>query len=61
MHGTADDNVHMQNSMVLIEKLIQNNIQFEMQFYPDKKHGISGGYSRYHLYKRMTDFIYRSL
>jgi len=61
IHGTADDNVHIQHSMVLIERLIKNNIQFEMQLYPNLKHGIIGGYARYHLYKLITDFIYRNL
>jgi dipeptidyl-peptidase-4 len=61
IHSTADDNVHLQNSMELIKKLVENNIQFEMQFYPDKDHSIRGGYTSYHLYKRMTDFILSTL
>jgi dipeptidyl-peptidase-4 len=61
IHGMADDNVHLQNSTELIKKLVQNNIQFEMQFYPDKDHNIRGGYTTYHVYKRMTDFIFRKL
>ncbi len=61
IHGTADDNVHLQNSTELIKKLVENNIQFEMQFYPDKDHNIRGGYTSYHVYKRMTDFILRNL
>jgi len=32
-----------------------------MQFYPDKNHGIYGGYTRYHLFKKMTDFILTNL
>jgi dipeptidyl-peptidase-4 len=61
IHGTADDNVHLQNSTELIKMLIQNNKQFEMQFYPDRDHSIRGGSTRYHLYKRITDFILRKL
>jgi len=61
IHGMADDNVHLQNSTELIKKLVQNNIQFEMQFYPDKDHNIRGGDTTYHVYKRMTDFILRKL
>jgi len=61
VHGTADDNVHIQNSMDLISALIKNNKQFEMQFYPNKNHNIVGGYTRLHLYQRMTDFILKNL
>ena len=61
IHGTGDDNVHVQNSIELIEKLVQANKQFEMQFYPDKTHGIYGGNTSYHLYTRMTNFILNNL
>jgi dipeptidyl-peptidase-4 len=60
-HGLSDDNVHVQNSMELITALIQANKQFDMQLYPNKNHGIYGGNTRYHLYKKMTDFIYENL
>ncbi|HNX08074.1 MAG TPA: prolyl oligopeptidase family serine peptidase, partial [Bacteroidales bacterium] len=61
VHGFSDDNVHVQNSMELVDALVNANKQFEMQFYPNKNHGIYGGYTRYHLYKRMTDFILENL
>jgi len=61
VHGTADDNVHVQNSYDLITALVNANKQFDMQFYPNKNHSIYGGYTRYHLYKRMTEFIYENL
>lgn len=61
VHGTGDDNVHVQNSMDLISALVKNNKQFEMQFYPNKNHNISGGFTRLHLYKRMTDFLLKNL
>ncbi len=61
VHGLSDDNVHVQNSMDLITALVNKNKQFEMQFYPNKNHGIYGGYTRLHLYNRMTDFILRNL
>lgn len=57
IHGTADDNVHVQNSMQLIEALVQANKQFDWRLYPDKNHGIYGGNTRLHLYRLMTDFI----
>jgi len=61
IHGSADDNVHFQNTMVFTEKLVQTGRQFEMQVYPDKNHGISGGNTSLHLYTRMTDFILNNL
>ena len=61
IHGTADDNVHFQNSMEFSEALIQNNKQFEFMVYPDKNHGIYGGMTRPQLYQKMTDFILENL
>ena len=61
VHGSADDNVHVQNTMGLVEKLIQANKQFEWLIYPDKNHGIGGGNTRLHLYTKMTDFIKENL
>lgn len=61
VHGTADDNVHLQNSMMLVDALVNANKQFEMQFYPNKNHGIYGGYTRLHLFQRITDFFLNNL
>jgi len=61
IHGTADDNVHFQNSMELSEALIQNKKQFEFMAYPDKNHGIFGGNTRPQLYEKMTQFILENL
>ena len=61
VHGSADDNVHVQNTMQLAEALIQSNKQFDWAIYPDKNHGIYGGYTRLHLYTRMTNFILENL
>ena len=57
IHGSADDNVHLQNTMRLVEALIQADKQFEWGVYPDDNHGIYGGNTRLHLYKKMTNFI----
>jgi dipeptidyl-peptidase-4 len=57
VHGSADDNVHVQNTMRLVEALVQANKQFEWAVYPDKNHGIYGGNTRMHLYTKMTNFI----
>lgn len=61
IHGSADDNVHVQNSMQMIEALIQANKQFDSQIYPDKNHGIYGGKTRIQLYNKMTNFIKNNL
>lgn len=61
VHGSADDNVHAQNSMQMIEALIQANKQFDWAIYPDKNHGIFGGNTRLQLYQKMTDFIKNNL
>lgn len=61
IHGGGDDNVHVQNSMQLIETLIQANKQFDWRIYPDKDHGIYGGNTRLHLYNLMTDFLLENL
>ncbi|MAZ28162.1 MAG: S9 family peptidase [Cytophagaceae bacterium] len=61
VHGSADDNVHFQNSMRLIEALVQANKQFDWAVYPDKNHSIYGGNTRLHLYTKMTDFIKENL
>ena len=61
IHGSADDNVHLQNSMQMMEALIQANKQFDSQIYPDKNHGIYGGKSRIQLYNKMTNFVLNNL
>lgn len=61
IHGSADDNVHVQNSMQMIEALVQANKQFDWAIYPDKNHGIYGGYTRIQLYTKMTNFIKEKL
>lgn len=61
IHGSADDNVHVQNTMRLVEALIQANKQFDWRIYPDKNHGIYGGNTRLHLYTLMTNFITEKL
>ncbi|WP_020212225.1 S9 family peptidase [Flavobacterium rivuli] len=61
IHGTADDNVHVQNSMLMIEALVQANKQFDWAIYPDRNHGIYGGKTRLQLYTKMTNFIKEKL
>ncbi|ARV10155.1 S9 family peptidase [Winogradskyella sp. PC-19] len=61
IHGSGDDNVHLQNTMRMVEALIQANKQFDWMIYPDKNHGIYGGNTRLHLYTKMTNFIHKTL
>jgi len=61
IHGSADDNVHYQNSMELAHELIKSNKQFEFFVYPNKNHGIYGGSTRFNLYTKMTNFIKNNL
>jgi dipeptidyl-peptidase 4 len=61
VHGTADDNVHFQNSVDLVDKLVEADVPFETMYYPNKDHGIYGGNTRNHLYKKMTNFVLENL
>jgi len=61
IHGSADDNVHTQNTMLYIDKLVAADKQFEMQIYTDKNHSILGKQTRRHLYTRMSDFLIKNL
>ena len=63
IHGTADDNVHFQNSVQMIKALVKSNIDFESAYYPDKNHGISGvlDNTTFHLWNKMTNWILENL
>ena len=60
-HGTADDNVHVQNVYEFAERLVQADKQFEMQIYTNRNHSIYGGKTRLHLYKRFNKFLKENL
>ncbi len=59
--GSADDNVHPQNSMMFAEALVQANKQFDYMQYTNRNHSIYGGNTRLHLYTKMTEFILNNL
>ncbi|MGC1243456.1 MAG: S9 family peptidase [Chryseosolibacter sp.] len=61
VHGTGDDNVHVQNSIVLQDALVNAGKQFDSFYYPDKHHGIQGPETRHHLYTMMLNFIEKNL
>ncbi len=57
VHGTGDDNVHVQNSLMLQDALIAAGKQFDSFFYPNRNHSIYGGNTRLHLFRMMTNFL----
>jgi dipeptidyl-peptidase-4 len=61
VHGTSDDNVHMQNTMQMINAFIDADKQFDLLLYPRKTHGISGPVSRTHLFTRIRSHLEREL
>ncbi len=61
VHGTADDNVHVQNTYLYTNKLVELDKQFEMQIYTDDNHYIHKGNAYRHLHTRMVNFLKRNL
>ena len=61
IHGSADDNVHMQNTMEMVDALVKANKQFDLFIYPNKNHGIYGGNTRNHLFTMIYDYILENL
>jgi len=61
IHGTGDDNVHMQNTLQLVARLIEADRRFELRLYPNEPHGIRGETKRVNLYTLMTEFLQENL
>ncbi|MDP4827734.1 MAG: DPP IV N-terminal domain-containing protein [Flavobacteriales bacterium] len=61
VHGSADDNVHYQNSMEMVDAMVKANKKFDLFIYPNKNHGIYGGNTRLHLFNMMLDFVEENL
>jgi dipeptidyl-peptidase-4 len=61
VHGTYDDNVHIQNAWSFADELIKAGKMFDMMIYPMRKHGISDNPARIHLYKTMVEFWKKNL
>lgn len=57
IHGTADDNVHFQNTIEYTSALIKSNKQFELFVFPDQNHSIPGSHNRNYLYTKVIDFL----
>jgi len=59
-HGTMDDNVHMQNTLQLIDKLEDLDKDFELMIYPNARHGI--GYPKiFHSIRNNVKFLFNNL
>lgn len=61
IHGSADDNVHLQNTMEFSERMVQAGVQFDMAIYTNRNHGIRGGNTSMHLYTKMTNWLKEKL
>ncbi|MCI6278581.1 MAG: S9 family peptidase [Bacteroidales bacterium] len=61
IHGTADDNVHFQNTMKLVPALVNYGKHYSMLVYPDQAHGISYGKARAHVYAQFVRFFKQNL
>jgi dipeptidyl-peptidase-4 len=55
VHGTSDDNVHMQNTIQMVNAFINSGKQFNLMLYPRKTHGIAGFQARTHLFHMIED------
>ena len=60
-HGTADDNVHPQNTYEYAEALVQADKDFSEIYYTNRNHSIYGGNTRNHLLRQITNFFAREL
>jgi dipeptidyl-peptidase-4 len=61
IHGSGDDNVHYQNTEVLVDSLVAAERPFQLMVYPNRTHGISGGGATEHLFALVTAFLERQL
>ncbi len=61
IHGTMDDNVHLQNSIRFIHALQKAGKQFDLMLYPRSRHGVGDPDLRLHLQQTMTSFLLEEL
>ena len=61
VHGTSDDNVHMQNTIQMVNQFINSGKQFELMMYPRKTHGIAGQAARTHLFHLIENHFEQTL
>lgn len=61
IHGTADDNVHVQHTYQYLDALVRADKQFEMQLYPDDNHHLRKGNNAKHMHDRIINFLKNNL
>jgi dipeptidyl-peptidase-4 len=59
-HGTIDDNVHMQNTIQVVDWMVSHDKRFELMLYPDSRHGTQAS-QRAHATRESHDFWMRTL
>lgn len=60
-HGTADNNVHLKNTVMMTDEYVKNGKQFELMLYPNIRHGIRRSKYRLHFHTLKADFLQRHL
>ncbi|MCB0477689.1 MAG: S9 family peptidase [Crocinitomicaceae bacterium] len=61
VHGDFDDNVHVQNTMEMVNRLVAKGKDFDLFIYPNRNHSIYGGGARAHLFNKILTFIKSNL
>lgn len=60
VHGTGDDNVHVQNSFQMAKALVAADREFDMMVYPDDNHSMRPAGSR-HVRRKIADYVIENL
>ena len=61
VHGSRDNNVHLQNTLQMIGKLAAADKDFELMIYPKTRHGVRRGQFSLHFHRLKVDFLRRTL
>lgn len=60
-HGTGDDNVHFQNTLMLVNRLIELGVHFDLMVYPNRQHGIAADGAKRHIYHELWQWLVAEL
>ncbi len=61
VHGTSDDNVHLQNTIRMIEALTRADVDYELEILPGQLHGIRGRAAVHYRNRRLLEFLKKNL